>query len=99
MKLFKNFKTKKQLREELEIIQMELMRKNSEPLRIVKRNVQKVSVKLNVPFEDRNMPEKYIKAEIARGILEQIQPLIEYDFEDDGRGGKNYWGSLYVGTK
>lgn len=52
-----------------------------------------------VSYMDRDIPEDVIKREIAIGMAEYLKPLIEYDFSDDGNGGKIYYGSLYVADK
>ena len=86
MKIFKNFKTKKQLREENERLKATL----SVPLQIhtVERNVQKVKSSFVVPYDQRDIPEDIIKKNIAMNMVEFLQPLIEYDFSDDKHGGK-----------
>lgn len=100
MKIFKNFQTKKQLQEENARLQEENARLKamlSIPTQIhtVERNVQKVGASFCVPFEERYIPDEIIKREIARNMIEYLQPLINYDFEDDGRG-RIYRGTLYV---
>lgn len=97
MKIFKNFKTKKQLREENERLKATL----SVPLQIhtVERNVQKVKSSFVVPYDQRDIPEDIIKKNIAMNMVEFLQPLIEYDFSDDKHGGKIYYGNLYVASK
>lgn len=96
MRIFKNFQTKKKLREE----NIRLKAMLSAPAQIpVERNVQKVQSSFKVPYEERHIPEEIIKSQIAQNMLEFLQPLINYDFEDDGRGGKIYKGSLYVADK
>ena len=97
MKLFKNFKTKKELREENERLKTIL----SMPTQIhtVERNVQKVQYSFSVPYYERDIPEEIIKRHIAQGMVEFLQPIITYDFKDDGRGGKIFYGNLYVADK
>lgn len=102
MNLFKNFKTKKQLRaeiEQLKSVQRYMEYKERNPVLVMERNIQKFQGGMRVPFEQRDIPEDIIKRRIGEIILEQIQPLIEYDFMDDGQGGKCYTGYLYVGAK
>ena len=91
MKIFKNFKTKKQLRKAT----------LSVPLQIhtVERNVHKVKSSFVVPYDQRDIPEDIIKKNIAMNMVEFLQPLIEYDFSDDKHGGKIYYGNLYVASK
>ena len=97
MKIFKDYRTKKQLREENERLKVML----SVPTQIhtVERNVQKVQSSFVVPCSQRDIPEEVIKNQIARNMIEFLQPLIEYDFTDDKHGGKNYYGNLYVASK
>ena len=97
MKIFKNYRTKKQLREENERLKAML----SVPTQIhtVERNVQKVQSSFVVPCSQRDIPEEVIKNQIARNMIEFLQPLIEYDFTDDKHGGKNYYGNLYAASK
>lgn len=97
MKIFKNFKTKRQLREEN--IRLKAMMSMPTPIHTVERNVEKVQSSFQVPYEERHIPEDIIKRQIARNMLEYLQPLIEYDFSDDGNGGKIFKGNLYVGSK
>ena len=97
MKIFKNFKTKKQLREENERLKATL----SVPLQIhtVERNVQKVKSYFVVPYDQRDIPEDIIKERIVINMVEFLKPLIEYDFADDKNGGKIYYGNLYIANK
>lgn len=97
MKIFKNFRTKKQLMEENERLKALL----SVPPQIhtVERNVQKVQSSFVVPYDQRDIPEDIIKNQIARNMIEFLQPLIEYDFADNKNGGKIYYGNLYVTNK
>lgn len=97
MELFKNFQTKKQLREEN--ARLRAMLSMPAQIHTVERNVQKVQSSFDVPYEQRHIPEEIIKRQIAKNMLEFLQPLIIWDFEDDGKGGKIYKGSLYVADK
>lgn len=97
MKLFKNFRTKKQLREENAMPKS--MISMHAPIHTVERNVEKVQSSFLVPYEERNIPEEFIKRQIAKNMIEFLQPLIEYDFTDDGNGGKIFKGNLYVASK
>lgn len=102
MNLFKNFKTKKQLRAEIEKlkeIQRHMEYKERNPVFVMERNIQRFQGGMRVSYEERDIPEEIIKRRIGEIILEQVQPLIEYDFMDDGHGGKWYTGYLYVGEK
>lgn len=68
-------------------------------LHTVERDVQQVRSSFAVSYMDRAIPEDMIKMEIAREMAKYLKPLIEYDFSDDGNGGKIYYGSLYVANK
>lgn len=97
MKIFKNFKTKRQLREENERLKSMLM--TQPPIRVAERNVEAVGVSFHVPMEHSHLPEEIIKGEIARKMADRIKPLIEYDFSDDENGGKIYTGKLYIARR
>lgn len=97
MELFKNFQTKEQLREEN--ARLKGMMSMPTPIHTVERNVEKVQSSFLVPYEKRNIPEEFIKRKIAENMIKYLQPLIEYDFTDDGNGGKIFKGSLYVASK
>lgn len=97
MKLFKNFQTKRQLREEN--ARLKAMVCTPPQINTVERNVQKVQSSFAVPHSERDIPEEIIKNEIVRNMIEFLKPLIEFDFTDDGNGGKTYRGYLYIADK
>lgn len=97
MKIFKNFKTKRQLREENERLKAMLM--IPQPVRVVERKVEAVRFSFAVPMEHSHLPEEIIKGEIARKMADCIKPLIEYDFSDGENGGKIYTGKLYIARR
>lgn len=97
MKIFNNFKTKRQLREENERLKDMLM--NQRPIHTVDRKVETVQSSFAVPMDKSYLPEEIIKEEIARNMLNYLKPLIEYDFCDGENGGKIYTGKLCVGRK
>lgn len=97
MKIFKNYRTKKQLREENE--RLKTLLSVSPQIHTVERNVRKVQASCAVPYDQRDVPEDVIKNQIARNMIEFLQPLIEYDFTDDKHGGKIHYGNLYVASK
>lgn len=96
MKIFKNFKTKRELREENAMLRAAL----HQPVQIhtVERNVQKVACTFTVPY-GKDIPEEIIKGQIAINMVDCLKPFIEYDFFDDEMGSKIYEGSLCVATK
>lgn len=77
MKLFKNFQTKRQLREENERLKAMLHR--PQPIHIVEREVEKVSSCMEIT---ENIPTEVIKRQIAKGLIDYLEPFIEWDFED-----------------
>lgn len=97
MKLFKNFQTKKQLKEE----NIKLKALLSCPVRVyaVERNIQKVQSSFAVSYHERNIPEEFIKRQIKKRMIDVLKPFINYDIKDDGNGGKIFYGYLYVADK
>lgn len=77
MKLFKNFQTKRQLREENK--RLKFMLNRPEPIHFVEREVEKVSFCTEI---EENIPTEVIKRQIARGLIDYLEPFIEWDFED-----------------
>lgn len=96
MKLFKNFVTKKKLKEKNE----RLKRMTSIPTRVcyIEKNVKKVSSSFTVPIGE-NISEEVIKHQIAENMIQFLQPLILYDFSYNIYGEKTYYGSLYVANE
>lgn len=98
MKLFKNFKTKKQLRAEIERLQ------GRPPIiNVEQREIQKLCASYLVDWQFMNMTEnevseKYAKKRIAEEFLQHIIPFIEYSVEDC-QEGKIYRGLLRVAGK
>lgn len=79
MKLFKNFKTKQQLREEIAELKGMLYPQRPK-IQTVECETQKISS--DIVFDDNESVE-HIKERIAYGIVEFLKPLIEWDIEDD----------------
>ena len=96
MKIFKKYVSKKDLERENEWLRKLL----STPTQIhtVEKNVEEVRSSFDVPYGEA-IPEEVIKSHIASNMVQFLQPLIEYDFSDNKRGGKTYYGSLYVTNK
>lgn len=97
MKLFKNFKSKKQLRKE--IAELKGMLHLQKPqIHIAEREVQKVSS--DMVFEN-NVPVECIKEQIVYGMVEFLKPLIEWDVEDDKTNPfqKRMCGNIYLAKK
>lgn len=97
MKLFKNFQTKKQLKEEN--IKLKALLSCSMRVYDVERNIQKVQSSFAVSYHERDIPEEIIKRQIEKNMIDVIKPFIDYDIKDDGNGGKICCGYLYVADK
>lgn len=100
---WKNRETKKKLREENIRLKakLEANLKSSFPVVTINHNIQKVkfSMEVNQIDLEHGIPTEYIKRNIANGILEYIEPFIEYNFCDSTEyGGKIYTGTLYIVT-
>lgn len=96
-RIFGKFQTKKQLRLENERLKRSLLRPPE--IHEVERNVQIVqSCYITTPYE-RDIPEEYLKNQIAKEMIEYLKPLIEYDITDNEYGGKTYHGKLYVAER
>lgn len=96
---WKNRETKQKLREENIRLQEENRCLRSIPrpnICAIERNIQKVRGCVEVNERNLSIPEEYIKREIVEKIIEFVLPFIEYDFRDNGLGGKIYTGTLYV---
>lgn len=98
---WKNRETKRKLREENIRLKEEnrcLRSISRANVCTVERNVQKVCGHFEMDEKTLSIPEEYIKRDILRSMVDSILPFIEYDFRDNGYGGKIYTGTLYVAT-
>lgn len=98
---WKNRETKKKLREENIRLREENKFLKIDPypnVCTIERNVQKVRSCVEVNESNLYIPEECIKEDIARNMIDCILPFIEYDFRDNGYGGKIYMGILYIDT-
>ena len=97
MKLFKNFTTKRQLREENAKLRG-MLSPYRQPIVSVERGVQKVS---HAMIFENEIPVEYIKKQIVRGMADSLEPIIEWDIEDDitDPRRKNIRGTLYVAIR
>lgn len=97
MNLFKNFKTKQQLKEEIAELRGMLYIQKPQ-IYTVEREVQKVSS--DMVFDDKESIE-YIKEQIASGMVEFLKPLIEWDIRDDKTNPfkKRICGNIYLAKK
>lgn len=97
MKIFKNFKTKQQLKEEIAELKGMLYPQRPQ-IHIVEREVQKVSS--DMVFDDNESVDQ-IKEQIAYGMVEFLKPLIEWNIEDDKTNPfkKRMRGNIYLAKK
>ena len=97
MILFKNFKTKQKLREEIAELKGMLYPQRPQ-IQTVERETQKISS--DIVFDDNESVEN-IKERIAYGMVEFLKPLIEWDIEDDKTNPfkKRMRGNIYLAKK
>lgn len=97
MKLFKNFKTKKQLRAEIERLKAvherpPIIREHAE---VQKLYASYLADNQLLDMVESDVSEKYAQKRVAEEIVRLIIPYIEYSAEDC-REGKIYRGILRV---
>lgn len=100
MKLFKNFQSKRQLREEIE--RLKAIRNVPQPICIVERDVQKISSCMELNGLALEIPIETIKKRIARNLTKELEPFIEWDIEDNSderRLGKIVRGNIYLAKR
>lgn len=97
MKLFKNFKTKKQLRAEIERLKAVHERPPiiKEHVEVQKLYASYLADNQLLDMVESDVSEKYAKKRVAEEIVRLIIPYIEYSAEDC-REGKIYRGILRV---
>lgn len=97
MKLFKNFKTKKQLRAEIERLKAVHERPPiiKEHVEVQKLYASYLADNQLLDMVESDVSEKYAQKRIAEEIVRLIIPYIEYSVEDC-REGKIYRGILRV---
>ena len=98
MKLFKNFKTKKQLRAEIE--RLKAVQWRPPIINVEQREIQKLCASCLVDWQlmdmaESDVSEEYAKKRIAEEFVQHIIPFIEYSVEDC-KDGKIYRGVLRV---
>lgn len=96
MKLFKNYKTKKQLREE--IVHLKFLNDHKQmPIIKVEKNLIQVGSSYTINEYGLDMPMDIVKEMISNGIAREISPLIKYDMRDGiNRGEKIVVGTIRV---
>lgn len=97
---WKNRETKKKLREKNIRLKAEIETylKTPYPVCTVERNVQKVCARISYSGMELSLPSEVIKHELRRKLMENIEPFVEYDFDKNGYGQKNFTAILYVAT-
>lgn len=94
MKIFKNFKTKKQLRKENE--RLKFMLNRPWPINFVEHEVQRVSNCMKLSEYEIKVPIEIIKNEILRRMVDELEPFVEWDIENSLE--KNSYGKIIRGT-
>lgn len=100
MKFFKNFQTKRQLREENE--RLKAIQNIPQPIHIVEREVQKVSSCMELNDISLEIPIETIKKRISHNLVTELEPFIEWDIEDNSnehRYGKIVRGNIYLAKR
>lgn len=98
MKLFKNFKTKKQLREEIKQLEAQLihqhMAKNIFP--VTQKTVETIRCSVMRRMWETDAPDGFFENEIVHRLTEQIKPFIDFQTREEPSGERVYTGTLYV---
>lgn len=94
MKFFKNFKTKRHLREENERLKFMLHR--PQPINFVEREVQKVSSCVELGKYEIEVPIEVVKKEILHRMVDELEPFVEWDIEDGSE--ENHYGKIIRGN-
>ena len=97
MKLFKKYKTKQQLKEEIAELKSMLYLQRPH-IHTVEREVQKISS--DMVFDDKESIE-CVKEQIAHEMVEFLKPLIEWNIEDNKANPfkKRICGNIYLAKK
>lgn len=99
MKLFKNFRTKKQLREENEKLN-DMLRMvrfvNTRPAIVSEKISEKVKCSMIQNTGELNVPREIFEKEIICNLMEQAKPYIDFQIRKEPSGEKVYTGTLYV---
>lgn len=90
MKFFKNFKTKRQLREEIK--RLEFMLHKPQTINFVEREVRKISSCMELSRFEIEVPIEVIKKQILHNFAEELEPFVEWDIEDSS--DKNHYGKI-----
>lgn len=99
MRIFKNFKTKKQLREENEKLN-DMLRMvrfvNTRPTIISEKISEKVKCSMIQNLGELDVPIEIFEKEIIYNLMEQIKPYIDFQIRKEPSGERVYTGTLYV---
>lgn len=99
MRIFKNFKTKKQLREENEKLNdmLRMVRfANTRPTIITEKVSEKVKRHMIQNLGELDVPREIFEKEIIYNLMEQIKPYIDFQIRKEPSGERIYTGTLYV---
>ena len=97
MKLFKDFKTKKQLRKEIKDLEYRLLRQPFEHSHIsyTQNHIETLRCSVEKRYFD-DIPEEALKNQIVNGLVEEIKPFIEYSVEKGENGAQIFTGTIRV---
>lgn len=98
MKLFKNFKTKKQLREEIKQLEAQLIHQHRERpvFPTTQKRVEILRCSSLRGMGETEVPDRFFENEIAYNLMEQAKPYIDFQTSEEPNGEKVYRGTLYV---
>lgn len=100
MNFFKNFKTKRQLREEIN--RLEFMLHRPQPINFVEREVQKISSCMILGSREMEVPIEVIKKEVLHKMADELETFVEWDIEDGSDEdcyGKIIRANIYLGKR
>lgn len=99
MRIFKNFKTKKQLREENEKLN-DMLRMvrfiDTRPTIISEKVSEKIKCSVMQRWSESDVPEEIFRNEITHNLMKQIKPYIDFQIRKEPSGERIYTGTLYV---
>lgn len=98
MKLFKNFKTKKQLREEIKQLETQLnhqhMKRPAFPT--TQKRIEILRCSTLRRMDEIEVPDRVFENEIAYNLMEHAKPYIDFQTREEPSGEKVYTGTLHV---
>lgn len=98
MKLFKNFKTKKQLKEEIKRLETQLIHQHKAmpTFPTTRKRVEILHCSTLRRANEIEVPDRVFENEIAYNLMEQAKPYIDFQTSEEPNGEKVYRGTLYV---